>query len=291
MSFSKVNAELIYEIIHDSVEIQELIRNIVNSEQGTMVDSNIGISKKKNKDLENYEKYRQLQREIIELRQYKEVYEKVRPKLQRYESLDNEVNLLQRERMQNRLDLEQKESKIRKLNNEIDECNNIIERLKSENAALLSDISYVKNELASLKTQFETPVKYLSLYRSLSDRVRNGLENVIRDTNEITFIASCSNESNLSSVWEYIKEISNDSESQDYKNLSKIFEYCFEIFNQSLPEPKYQMDNVEVGDEFDDDYYDRSFGSSTSGQITKVILRGYKSRNTGKIIHKSLVSV
>ena len=161
--------------------------------------------------------------------------------------------------------------------------------MRKEKDALSAELQSTNEMMQGLKKQFETPMKYLELYRSLSSSVRSGLENVIMDCNEITFIASCSKESSLSSIWEYIKEISEDSDSGDFKALNLIFDYFFEVFNVSLPEPKYERDDVEIGDELDDEYYDRCCGSSTSGEITEIILKGYRSRNTGKIIHKSLV--
>ena len=53
----------------------------------------------------------------------------------------------------------------------------------------------------------------------------------------------------------------------------------------------YARDSVEAGYSFDDDKYDRCTGSATSGKITQVILRVYKSVNTGAIICRSLVRV
>lgn len=172
---------------------------------------------------------------------------------------------------------------------EIEHLESTVDNLRKEKDALSAELQSTNEMMQGLKKQFETPMKYLELYRSLSSSVRSGLENVIMDCNEITFIASCSNESSLSSIWEYIKEISEDSDSRDFKVLNLIFDYFFEVFNASLPEPKYERDDVEIGDELDDEYYDRCCGSSTSGEITEIILKGYRSRNTGKIIHKSLV--
>lgn len=296
MNIKKNDAEVIYKIIRDSDKIQNLIRDIVNDGDDGLAGR--GESIKENLSLNYYSMQQQLQDEIAGLRQYKELYERAVPKLENYKKLNDEVVSLRNINKQTEQTLQQKESEIEKLhdnievfNDKIYELNNIIAKIRNENLELLSENNTVKNELEDLKKQFEAPVEYLALYRSLSERVRSGLGNVIIDTNEITFVASCSNEGNLSAIWEYIRELSNNSESEDFKKLTSIFYYCFEIFNQSLSEPKYEMDDVEAGDEFDDDYYDRSFGSATSGQITKVILRGYRSKNTGKRIHKSLVSI
>lgn len=289
MNFSRINAQSVYEIIRDSIEIQELIKSIVRNENEETSVSMAGMEKNGCSDFRDYNIKEQLQREVAELRKYKDYYEEAIPKLERYDSLNDEVSYLRQTEKQVEYDLKQEKSEIEKLNNKIEKLNNIIFNIKCEKNELLSEIDTVKNENENLKKHFEAPVKYFELYRSLSDKVKNGLENVVKDTNEISFIVSCTDENNLSAIWEYIREISNDVENEDYQKLSEIFDYCFEIFNQSLPEAKYERDDVEAGDEFDGDYYDRFFGSSTSGEITRVILRGYKSINTGKSIHKSLV--
>lgn len=276
--------QLIYDAICESADIQKLIKRIANE---INTSDSINSSNDSSREVEMLRSQLsntqlQLKQATDKLEQYKEFYSQAKPKLEKYTNLEGEVD-----------DLRKKErkyiSEIEKSKSEIKRIEDVINALNSENESLSFELKSATKTIQELKKQFEPPVKYLELYRSLSYSVRSGLENVIIDTNEITFIASCSNDSNLSSIWEYMKEISDETESKDFKALNLIFDYFFDVFNDSLPEPKYKRDDVEIGDDLDDDYYDRAYGSSTSGEITKIILRGYKSRNTGKIIHKSLV--
>lgn len=276
--------QYVYDVLLESPEIQNLIRQIAN---GNMP---IHPALVKNDDFIEEANLRsqlssvqlQLKQTTEELEKYKNFYRQAHPKLERYGSLEDEVADLHRREKNYVSKLEENESEIEHLESTVD-------NLKNEKDALSIELQSTNEMMQGLKKQFETPIKYLELYRSLSSSVRSGLENVIMDRNEITFIASCSNESSLSSIWEYIKEISEDSNSRDFKALNLIFDYFFDVFNDSLPEPKYERDDVEIGDELDDEYYDRCCGSFTSGEITEIILKGYRSRNTGKIIHKSLV--
>lgn len=321
--------QYVYDVLLESPEIQNLIRKIANGnmpihpapvknddciEEANLRSrlSNVPLQlKETTEELEKYknfyqqtrpklERYDSLKTEVgnlrnekdilsaelqstkEELEKYKNFYRQAQPKLERYRSLEDEVADLHR-REQNYV------SRLEKNGSEIEHLESTVDNLRKEKDALSAELQSTNEMMQGLKKQFETPMKYLELYRSLSSSVRSGLENVIMDCNEITFIASCSNESSLSSIWEYIKEISEDSDSRDFKVLNLIFDYFFEVFNASLPEPKYERDDVEIGDELDDEYYDRCCGSSTSGEITEIILKGYRSRNTGKIIHKSLV--
>lgn len=276
--------QYVYDIIAESTEIQNLIKRIANG------SNSICSSLIKNDNSREAETLRsqlssvqlQLKQTNEKLEQYKEFYIQAKPKLEKYSSLENEVRILHNNEEKYLSEIEKNKSYIESLESDVD-------TLKKEKNALLSKLKSADETIQKLKKQFETPVKYLEMYRSLSYSVRSGLENVIIDASEITFIASCSNENNLYSIWEYIKEISDNTDSNDFKILNLIFDYFFDVFNNSLPEPKYKRDDVEIGDDLDDDYYDRCYGSSTSGEITKIILKGYKSRNTGKIIHKSLV--
>ena len=321
--------QYVYDVLLESPEIQNLIRKIANGnmpihpasvknddciEEANLRSrlSNVPLQlKETTEELEKYknfyqqtrpklERYDSLKTEVgnlrnekdilsvelqstkEELEKYKNFYRQAQPKLERYRSLEDEVADLHR-REQNYV------SRLEENGSEIEHLESTVDNLRKEKDSLSAELQSTNEMMQGLKKQFETPMKYLELYRSLSSSVRSGLENVIMDCNEITFIASCSNESSLSSIWEYIKEISEDSDSRDFKTLNLIFDYFFEVFNASSPEPKYERDDVEIGDELDDEYYDRCCGSSTSGDITEIILKGYRSRNTGKIIHKSLV--
>ena len=130
------------------------------------------------------------------------------------------------------------------------------------------------------------------LYQTVSESTREGLKNVICERDSIVFIVSCANKENLQRIWEYTKDILSDyNKLKDVEILKEIFDYFFEVYNQSLAEAIYQRDNIDVGDDFDDEYQSRSRDSATSGTITKVLLRGYSSINTGKIICKSVVQV
>lgn len=210
--------------------------------------------------------------------------EELEEKVKKFDALVEECKLYKNSIKNYQSEIARKDAEIERLKNEIF-------GLDREKQDLRQELDLEKEKVGELKRRFESPIKYFELYRELSDSVKDGLENVINSENEMAFIVSCSNEENLSSIWEYIKELSSDRKNKEFEVLTLIFDYFFEIFNESLPEVKYKRDNVEIGDDFDDDDYDRCSGSATSGTITKIILRGYKLKNTGKIVHKSLVKV
>lgn len=264
------------EIMKQSSEIQELIRHIAaGGDVPSIPRTSDGESETERLHAQISGLKKQLEQADGQLKKFQELYRQAKSQLDRYAGLQGEL-------AGKKSELEQKESEIVQLNDSI-------RTLEAKKAQLSSDLNDAKKEANSLKSRFELPAKYFELYRKLSGTLRAGLENVICDKNEITFIVSCSNENNLSSIWEYAKDISNDPENEEFKILVQIFDYFFDRFNESLPEPKYTKDDVEIGDYLDEDKYDRCCGSATSGDITEIILRGYQSRNTGRMIHKSIV--
>ncbi|WP_455125147.1 hypothetical protein [Ruminococcus sp.] len=264
------------EVIKQSLEVQELIRHIAaGGDVPSIPRTSDGESETERLHAQISGLKTQLEQADEQLKNFQKFYRQAKPQLDRYAGLQDEL-------AGKKSELEQKESEIVQLNDSI-------RTLEAEKAQLSSDLNDAKKEANSLKSRFELPAKYFELYRKLSGTLRAGLENVICDKNEITFIVSCSNENNLSSIWEYAKDISNDPENEEFKILVQIFDYFFDRFNESLPEPKYTRDDVEIGDYLDEDKYDRCCGSATSGDITEIILRGYQSRNTGRTIHKSIV--
>lgn len=283
MIVKEKDARYFVEVIKQSLEVQELIRHIAaGGDVPSIPRASDGESETERLHAQISGLKTQLEQADGQLKKFQEFYRQAKPQLDRYADLQASVTSLQGELAGKKSELEQKKSEIVQLNDSI-------RTLESEKAQLSSELKRAKEEANSLKSRFELPAKYFELYRKLSGTLRAGLENVICDKNEITFIVSCSNENNLSSIWEYAKDISNDPENEEFKILVQIFDYFFDRFNESLPEPKYTRDDVEIGDYLDEDKYDRCYGSATSGDITEIILRGYQSRNTGRMIHKSIV--
>lgn len=238
-----------------------------------------------------------------QISQYKSDYQQAAEKLQEYKNysaqLQSKCSSLEMEKsnLQNRVS--QLENELTNVKSQLgsnekrlasSESERI--RLKESEQTLSASLNKANNTVKIMKERFSLPVILLNRYQSLSLSVRTGLSDVIRDDNEILFIASCSTSDHLRAIWEYTKRLAgSNGNPSDIEVLSDMFDYFFDIFNLTLSEPMYERDSVETGFYFDDDKYDRCTGSATSGKITQVMLRGYKSVNTGNIICRSLVRV
>lgn len=194
---------------------------------------------------------------------------------------------------------EQLETETNSLKYKLQDLENYSERLEAENKrlneseqVLSTSLKQTNDKLEALQECFSDSIDLFEKYRSLSATIRTGLSDVICDKDEVLFIASCSSPEHLKAIWSYTKRLANSNgDIYGIHVLNDIFDYFFDVFNKSLREPMYIRDDVETGFLFDDDKYDRYTGSATSGRITQVILKGYKSVNTGRIICRSLVRV
>lgn len=239
-----------------------------------------------------------------QIKQYKSDYQQTAAKLQEYKNystqLQSKCNALETDRsnLQNRVSQLENElisvkSQWEKSEKRSASLQSECERLKESEQSLSASLTTANQSVKIMKERFSQPVVLLNRYKSLSSSIRTGLSDVIRDDDEILFIASCSTPDHLKAIWEYTKRLagSNSSDASNIEVLSDLFDYFFEVFNRTLSKPMYERDDVETGYFFDDDKYDRCAGSATSGKITQVILRGYRSVNTGNIICRSLVRV
>lgn len=235
-------------------------------------EKNIMLKKIKNIKPQNERKVRKLE---DELNQYKEQY-------QRKKVLTEQLQK----------DIEARNSRINQLKQELEDKCSEYDRLQKNYEEETKELNVTKQQLACYENNFLSAMGKYKLYQSVSESTREGLKNVICEKDEIGFVVSCVNMDNLQRIWEYTKDIlSNQNKMKDVEILKEIFDYFFEVYNQSLAEAIYQRDEIAIGDDFDDEYQSRSRESATSGAIKKILLRGYSSINTGKIICKSVVQV
>lgn len=269
-------------LLENSTSVRNLISNICkNHIEANSRTTNNAVQTQSEQRLEQLEKCR------MELKKYKTISQQAVSKISNYEQEINELKS-ENSRFQNKKLEYESEIKIQRTN--VTRLEKSIVDITEHKDKVQNLLDKVNVDIMELKIQIDTPIKYLDLYKKLPEIIRSGLSNVVIDTNVITFIVSCSNEDNLKAIWTYIKDIINDKySSADINTLKNIFDYFFKVYNDSLSEPKYLRDYVELGDNLDDEFYDRGSGSSTSGPIKEIILHGYKSKNTGRIVCKSVV--
>lgn len=305
----KESEDLFLILLDKSSAIQKKILSICSSSQGSDIafnssavqpnDTKLGLfDKKKISSLE--ERIEQLKKQLAQCQSdYKQTADKMQEYKNYFEQLKSECCDLKFENSSLENKIARLENELKKVKTEFDDIEKSLRdyehenaRLKENEQTLSSSLTEANNNVRILKERFSKPVILLERYKSLSVSIRTGLSDVICDKDEILFITSCSTPEHLKAIWTYTKKLAgSNGDINGIEVLKDIFDYFFDVFNNSLREPMYIRDNVETGYSFNDDKYDRCSGSATSGKITQVIMKGYKSINTGTIICRSFVRV
>lgn len=301
--------DLVLNLLDTSPAIQRKIRGICSTDQEstTMSAPTTSLSADSKAGFFDKRKIFTLESTIEQLKsqisQYQSEYRQATSKIQEYKNfsaqLQSKCNSLETDKSSLESKVSRLESDLKKAKAEQETSEQRFGALEHENSrlkeaehSLASKLEEFDKKISILKQRFSNPVILLDRYKSLPASIRTGLSDVICDKDEVLFIASCSTSEHLKAIWTYTKKLAgSNGDANSVEVLKEIFDYFFDVFNRSLREPMYVRDIVEVGYSFDDDKYDRCAGSSTSGKITQVILKGYKSVNTGAIICRSLVRV
>lgn len=300
---------LILNLLDTSPAIQRKIRSICSGVQESTVMSSQSTTQPADSKLGFFEKRKisslesTIEQQKKQLSQCQSEYQQVVSEMQKYKSfsaqLQSKCSNLETDKSRLASRLSYLESDLKKAEDELEANEQRFREYEREKAeleknerSLSAKLKDADEKIRLLKERFSSPVILLDRYKSLPASIRTGLSDVICDKNEVLFIASCSTPDHLKAIWTYTKKLAgSNGDANGVDILKEIFDYFFEVFNSSLREPMYVRDSVEAGYLFDDDKYDRCTGSSTSGKITQVILRGYKSANTGTIICRSIVRV
>ena len=153
---------------------------------------------------------------------------------------------------------------------------------ENENKKLQSKLNGYENQFADM---IEVHKKYLEL----SSRTKESLSGIFKDKSLMGFVACGIQESNIESLWDYIKDEIKEEKYEGVNELKDIFEYLFNLYQ--LSNPKYGWQEIEIGTNFDTEDHIRHSSGKVSGKIEEVMLKGYENKKNRRIIRKSLVKV
>ena len=175
-----------------------------------------------------------------------------------------------------------KDNKLKELEEEKNRLKNEIKEMKSEKSKLSEEVDFYRDN-------FEKELTTYPLYEGLSSSTKESLKGIFKDDSLKGFLACGVQEKNISSFWDYIKDELREEKNGDIKNLKTIFYFFFEGYNRAYP--MYEVQKVEVGDNFDTEEYIKTNDSSVSGKVNEVVFAGWINAKTKKIVKKSIVRV
>jgi len=209
---------------------------------------------------------------------------------------DNEIEMLKGLVEKLKKCFREEEVKSEKLTKDIDIKNNKLrelEELKNRLKFGIKDLKSKNNKLSKkvdfYRNTFEKELNTYALYEGLNSSTKSSLKGIFKDDSLQGFLACGVQEKNISSLWEYVKDELREEKNSDIKNLKTIFYFFFDSYKRAFP--IYKVQNVAVGDEFDNEEHIKTNSGSVSGKVDEVVFVGWVNSKTNKIIKKSIVRV
>ncbi|MCM1166604.1 MAG: hypothetical protein NC299_04045 [Lachnospiraceae bacterium] len=196
--------------------------------------------------------------------------------------------------------LSDEKEKIESIRKEKDDLEETIKKLEAEKKTLdeqynalgekYADYDSIKDTADYYNGMFAEAERQYRNYMKISSALIEKLKHIICAENLIKFMTSCLDMKNLERLWDFIHANMNQGfEQNDITVIIGVFEYFFGLCNSYLSTPTYTLDDVRIGDVFDDEYHIRTKDGQVQGKIVEILLRGYRSVTSGKSIRKSVV--
>lgn len=178
---------------------------------------------------------------------------------------------------------------LEKVQNDLTNANKKIQDMKKDKANYEQNIKENETLLHRYELNFRELNGHYDLYISLGTVIHNELNNIIKNTKADTFLVSGVQRDNLSLLWDFIAKKTSIYNQTQINVLIKIFEYFFKKYNEIYN--VYEFLDVKEGDKFNSNLHMIGKDSLVSGNISKVVFRGYKNNRTQKIQKKSIVII
>jgi hypothetical protein len=193
------------------------------------------------------------------------------------------------------------------LSKELEEKNSTINRLDGENQSLDREVQELKGDKLQLSKELDDTIinlqevsdtlepyekldeiykKYMALNENYSTTIGELRGTIVCEDSPITFLYSIS--SNLKKFYDWIQNRLSKAD-VPVDTLADIYNWVLEQYCRCDSE-SYAILDVNVGDSFDIDKHYAS-GVNVKGEVKKVIVKGYYSLISEKIISKSIVEV
>ena len=163
--------------------------------------------------------------------------------------------------------------------------------LNEKNEEKDEKISSQKSEINALNSQFSSIKKSYRLFLSLENDVKSDIVAILKGDKIENFVYSGVQYKNIEAIWEYAKNRAVNGQIDDLDKLQNIIENFLDAYNMIYNEPIYKIQDVGIGDEFDEEKFIRGYNSKISGMVSDINLLGYVNVVTGKIVKKSVVRV
>ena len=143
----------------------------------------------------------------------------------------------------------------------------------------------LEDEYEKLKDKILDGLEVYNLYNSISGNIKNELKEIFKGESFEDFLFNGAQVRNIDILWEISKKGIMEKDKMAEKIVT-IFYYFFDKINKTYVKPMYEYIEVKTGERANPT--NQLFIGKASGEIRKILLKGYQDRN-GKIIKKSIV--
>lgn len=143
----------------------------------------------------------------------------------------------------------------------------------------------LEDEYEKLKDKILDGLEVYNLYNSISGNIKNELKEIFKGESFEDFLFNGAQVRNIDILWEIAKKGIMEKDKMAEKIVT-IFYYFFDKINKTYVKPMYEYIEVKTRERANPT--NQLFIGKASGEIRKILLKGYQDRN-GKIIKKSIV--
>jgi DNA repair exonuclease SbcCD ATPase subunit len=152
----------------------------------------------------------------------------------------------------------------------------------------VKNLQKIKDKYNSTASKFEKLLTIHKTYLSIQKEHGTFLKSLFKSESIEVFFANGVQDTTIDALWDYIKDAIIEGKNR-IEELKQIFFYFFEFFNKTYNSPLFEFSKVEEGDKFSDNLHIKVNDYAYSGNITKIVFKGYYNTNTEEIVKKTLV--
>ncbi len=214
-----------------------------------------------------------------------------------HQTCQQQVQAAQRETDAARRDLRQAQARAEQASQEAAQretqlrqrFNADMDKLQQENDALEEQLGQ----------RFATGWELYRRWGELRPASQHRLASVYPQTGFMSFICGAAQDEALGRLWDEMSQCLQDGASDDLTYLQKLFRYALQLVNASKTEPVYALAEDAAGQPYDMDCHTPDASSRAQGQVTQVLLLGYRNLYKEKMdsyhhvsmVRKSIVHV
>lgn len=148
-----------------------------------------------------------------------------------------------------------------------------------------------KKEISLLQNEFSSIKKAYNLFLNMDNTIKNDISEILKGDSIENFVYAGVQYKNIEAIWEYAKTRAIYGQFEDLEKIEEIIKKLLEAHNKIYKSSLYEMQEVNIGEEIDEEKFIRGYESKLRGSISHIDLLGYINLATGRIVKKSVVRV